>query len=184
MKTGQNQSEIAIALGVDKSTISQELGRNRGHRPEQANNLAKARCRKKIKSQISEKTWLLVEAQLCLDWSPEEISGWLVKNDRNRVSHEHIYQHVYADQKNGMFSSASSANVYFAHPYSAWERGTNENTNGLIQQYLPKHRDLSTLTAKEELMIMDRLNLRPRKCFNFSTSFDVFFGLHLVALTT
>jgi IS30 family transposase len=52
---------------------------------------------------------------------------------------------------------------YFAHPYASWERGTNENTNGLIRQYLPKSRDLSTLTAQEELFIMDRLNLRPRK---------------------
>ena len=66
----------------------------------------------------------------------------------------------------------------------SWERGTNENTNGLIRQYLPKERNLSTLSAKEELMIMDRLNLRPRKCLGFLTPFEVFFGLHLVALTS
>ena len=71
---------------------------------------------------------------------------------------------------------------YFAHPYASWERGTNENTNGLIRQYLPKDRDLSTLTAQEELFIMDRLNLRPRKCLAFLSPFEVFFQHQLVAL--
>jgi len=71
---------------------------------------------------------------------------------------------------------------YFAHPYASWERGTNENTNGLIRQYLPKDRDLSTLTAQEELFIMDRLNLRPRKCLAFLSPFEVFFQYQPVAL--
>ncbi len=73
---------------------------------------------------------------------------------------------------------------YFAHPYASWERGTNENTNGLIRQYLPKERDMTTVTAQEEIMIMDRLNLRPRKCLGFRTPFDVFFGHQSVALTS
>ena len=71
---------------------------------------------------------------------------------------------------------------YFAHPYASWERGTNENTNGLIRQYLPKDRDLSTLTTQEELFIMDRLNLRPRKCLAFLSPFEVFFQYQPVAL--
>jgi len=83
-----------------------------------------------------------------------------------------------------ILSMALSANVYFAHPYASWERGTNENTNGLIRQYLPKDRNLTTLTTQEELMIMDRLNLRPRKCLAFKTPFEVFFGYHSVALTS
>lgn len=74
--------------------------------------------------------------------------------------------------------------IFFAHPYSSWERGTNENTNGLIRQYLPKSRNLITVTAQEELMIMDRLNLRPRKCLDFNTPFEVFFGHKTVAFTT
>lgn len=74
--------------------------------------------------------------------------------------------------------------VYFAHPYSSWERGSNENTNGLIRQYFPKNRDLTTVTTQEELMVMDRLNLRPRKCLDFKTPYQVYFGHHSVALTT
>ena len=73
---------------------------------------------------------------------------------------------------------------YFAHPYASWERGTNENMNGLIRQYLPKDRNLTTVTTQEEIMIMDRLNLRPRKCLDFNTPFEVFFGLIPVALTS
>ena len=303
LKTGQNRSQIAIAIGVNKSTISRELARNegqRGYRPEQANELAKARRLEKIEPQILEETWQMVEDKLRLDWSPEQITGWLAKNNQKTVSHEHIYQHVYADQKAGgelykhlrcqkkrrrkrsgkydqrgiiperksiderpeiveqrqrlgdwegdlmigknhqgavltlverksrftlirkvegkqslpvaramieclnwvpaletitndngkefaghkLVSTSLSTHVYFAHPYSSWERGTNENTNGLIRQYLPKHRDLSTVTTNEELMIMDRINLRPRKCLAFRTPFEVFFQHHPVALTT
>lgn len=81
-------------------------------------------------------------------------------------------------------STALSAHVYFADPYASWERDSNENTNGLIRQYLPKDRNLTTLTTAEELMIMDRLNLHFRKCLAFRTPFEVFFGLHSVALTS
>ena len=83
-----------------------------------------------------------------------------------------------------MISKELSIDFYFAHPYASWERGTNENTNGLIRQYLPKERDLRTVTTEEEVMIMDRLNLRPRKCLDFRTPYEVFFGHQSVALTS
>jgi len=86
--------------------------------------------------------------------------------------------------KHMLISRHLNVDFFFAHPYSSWERGTNENTNGLIRQYLPKSRNLSMVTAQEETMIMDRLNLRPRKCLDFKTPFEVFFGHHSVALTT
>jgi len=65
---------------------------------------------------------------------------------------------------------------YFAHPYSAWERGTNENMNGLLRQYFPKHRDLTTITDHELHHVMRRLNSRPRKCLAFKTPLEVFFN--------
>ncbi len=64
--------------------------------------------------------------------------------------------------------------VYFAHPYSSWERGTNENTNGLLRQYLPKSRDFGTLTADELASYTWQLNHRPRKCLNYRTPAEVF----------
>jgi len=67
------------------------------------------------------------------------------------------------------------ANFYFAHPYSAWERGTNENTNGLVRQYFPKTTDFSRIAFSETKTAVDRLNHRPRKCLDFRSPFEVFF---------
>ena len=67
------------------------------------------------------------------------------------------------------------ADFYFAHPYSSWERGTNENTNGLIRQYFPKNRDFTTITQQEIDMAMDRLNNRPRKRLGYLSPNQVFF---------
>jgi len=80
---------------------------------------------------------------------------------------------------------ALNCDFYFAHPYSSWERGTNENTNGLIRQYFPKHRDFRTINDNEIIHAMKRLNNRPRKRLGFKTPNQVFFGeSYNVALTT
>jgi IS30 family transposase len=64
--------------------------------------------------------------------------------------------------------------VYFAHPYHAWERGTNENTNGLLRQYLPKGTDLRQVTNAQLQSPVRQLNHRPRKCLGFQTPLEVF----------
>lgn len=69
------------------------------------------------------------------------------------------------------------AGFYFAPPYSSWERGLNENTNGLIRQYFPKSRDFTTITDSDTQAVMDKLNNRPRKCLGFKTPNQVFFGI-------
>lgn len=68
-----------------------------------------------------------------------------------------------------------NADFYFAHPYASWERGTNENTNGLIRQYFPKNRDFTTITQQEINHAMKRLNNRPRKRLGFMTPAQIFF---------
>jgi len=74
--------------------------------------------------------------------------------------------------------------IYFARPYASWERGTNENTNGLIRQYLPKARRLDDLEEQELRRIQTALNHRPRKRLAFRTPHEVFFQEHSVAVTT
>jgi IS30 family transposase len=86
-----------------------------------------------------------------------------VDNGQEFASHESIAQRL-------------ELNVFFAEPYRAWQRGLNENTNGLIRQYVPKGSDVRTLTAKQIEHIRDRLNNRPRKSLGFLTPNEVFYG--------
>lgn len=75
-----------------------------------------------------------------------------------------------------VISKKLEADLYFAHPYSSFERGLNENTNGLIRQYFPKERDFTTITDEEIIRTIRKLNNRPRKCLGFKTPNQVFFG--------
>jgi IS30 family transposase len=65
---------------------------------------------------------------------------------------------------------------YFATPYHSWERGTNENTNGLIRQYLPKGTSMANLTQRQCRAIADKLNHRPRKRHGYKTPMEVLYG--------
>jgi IS30 family transposase len=302
LKSDHNQTEIAGIIGVHKSTISRELKRNRGqrgYRPKQAHQKAKER-RKPNRKRIHPHTWTWIEEKICEDWSPEQISLWLEKYKKAPVSHEWIYQYIYADKRAGgelhkhlrcqkkrrkrygandrrgkitnrvsidqrppvveersrlgdweadtvigkkssfalvtlverksrftllkkvnqrtaaatteaiieMLKPYSSktltitcdngrefaghqeiakeikTEVFFAHPYSSWERGTNENTNGLLRQYFPKGSDFSKITDDKVQFAEKRLNRRPRKCLNVRTPEMVFFKLSDVALET
>ena len=300
-KMGHSLSEIAEVLGVNKSSVSRELKRNsgkRGYRPQQAQALALER-RSKGHHRITSRTWATVARLLRQEWSPEQISGRLKKEQGLGISHEWIYQYVLQDQwaggelyrhlrcqkqrrkrygqyeRRGQLLNCTSieerpalvnrrqrlgdwevdtligkrhkqamvtlterksrftllgkvthrtaqevenqihkllqpvsnqvytltsdrgkefANhqhlaetlnlkFYFAHPYAAWERGTNENTNGLIRQYFPKKHDFQTISKNQIQQVMHKLNLRPRKTLRFKTPFEVFCHLS-VALTT
>lgn len=300
-KTGHSQSEIAEVIGVHKSSVSRELKRNRGqrgYRPQQAHELAAARKPKAV-SRITTETWKIVDNLLKQDWSPEQISGRLRKEQGVRISHEWIYQHILVDKQTGgdlykhlrcqkkrrkrygsydrrgklpncrsieerpayvntrkrlgdwevdtmvgkqqkhamltlterksrftllgkiprrtaqavrrqvcklllpvkdkvhtltsdhgkefaeheFIAQTLQLKFYFAHPYAAWERGTNENTNGLLRQYFPKTSDFKTISNKKIEQIISKLNFRPRKTLRFKTPFEVFYQTS-VALTT
>ena len=300
LKMGHKRTEISEVIGTHKSTVSRELGRNcglRGYRPKQAHH--KALCRRNhSRVRILPETWELIETKLRLDWSPEQISGWLSRHHAIQVSHEWIYQYILVDKQVGgdlyrhlrcqkkrrkrygsydrrgklpnrvsieerpaiveqrqrigdwevdtivgkghhqaivtlterksRFSLLSKVkqrtadqvrkalidmllpvsdhlhtltadngkefaehervahelqvDFFFAHPYAAWERGANENMNGLVRQYIPKKRNFASVTTVELIQIMKLLNHRPRKCLDFMSPFEVFFD-QSVALT-
>jgi len=300
-KAGQNQTQIALSLGCHKSTISRELRRNcgaKGYRPYQADELAYDRQCEAYQARISDETWKLVESHLRLDWSPEQISGWLKLVKKPSVSHECIYLYVYAEKRRGgnlhqhlrsqkkqrkrysgyirrgqipnrtsiekrpkivaqkkrfgdweadtiigarhkagilsvverkskltrlaklntktaaemkdaclallgplaakvhtitvdngkefcdheLIAAGLQARVYFAHPYASWERGLNENTNGLVRQYFPKKYEFARITDKDLQQVEDLLNNRPRKTLGYRTPNEVFFKQRSVAL--
>ncbi len=111
-KAGHSQKEIAEVLGRTPSTISRELRRNKGlkgYRPEQAHRLAQNRKKERDRTRIPKSTWARVEQLLREDWSPEQISGWLTREEGVSVSHERIYQHVYRGQATRWRSPSSSA---------------------------------------------------------------------------
>ena len=76
--------------------------------------------------------------------------------------------------EHALIDIALTAKSYFAEPYSSWQRGTNENTNGLTRQYLPKRCDLSEYSDADIQVIEDKLNRRPRKRLGFRTPQQVF----------
>ena len=78
-------------------------------------------------------------------------------------------------------SALADVPFYFPHPHAPWERGTNENTNGLIREYCPKSVDLDSFNAAFFIAFTNEINLRPRKCLGWKSPYEVFFHsmLHL-----
>lgn len=290
IKSGMSQRMVAKAIGVSQSTISRELARNtgeRGYRHKQAQGKAAQRRKEAVKpTRMIPAMIATIESRLRMEWSPEQISGWLLEKREQLISHESIYLHIWADKQAGgdlytylrrqgkkydkrrngkstrgqiknrvsiderpevvddksrigdweidtvigkahcgalvtivervtnftvsaqvnsksaadvtratiallrplkdvvhtitadngkefayheEISKALSADVYFANPYSSWERGLNENTNGLLRQYFPKETNLKEVTQKQVKRAVNRLNSRPRKGLDFKT---------------
>ncbi|MDA7652620.1 IS30 family transposase, partial [Akkermansiaceae bacterium] len=100
---------------------------------------------------------------------------------RNKVL-SHTYDNGKEFTMHELVTEIMEAQAYFAHPYHSWERGLNENTNGLIRQYFPKKTDFSTITQEHVKEVQDKLNRRPRKCLDFQTPNDIFFPTAPIAL--
>jgi IS30 family transposase len=71
-------------------------------------------------------------------------------------------------------ASELQCDTYFANPYHSWERGQNENANGLLRQYFPKKMELTDVTMIQVFKAVDKLNSRPRKCLGYKTPYEVF----------
>ena len=73
-----------------------------------------------------------------------------------------------------VISKKLGCNSYFAKPYHSWERGQNENANGLLRQYFPKSMKLDNIHHHQVIKAVDKLNSRPRKCLKFKTPYEAF----------
>ena len=292
-KSGFSARKIARALNVSPSTVSRELLKTKGsYSADRATgaSLIRSMSRYQTQSKIKGTLEALIREKLFLDWSPEQIAGWLKRETIHTVSFKVIYKYVEQDKANGgtltkhlrilrrqgkdrkqpkwrpfvegvqgrtflrerpkivekrtrlgdierdtVFgkrngvllltmvdrvsryvyiacvprkcsklihkatvralkyekiktitndngtefarhretSRALNAPIYFSRAYASWERGTNENTNGLIRQYLPRKRDMGFLTSKSVRELARKLNTRPRKCLGYRTPEEV-----------
>ena len=291
-QSGMSIRAIAQRLDRSPSSISREIARNRcndgGYRPSKAESRTRGRrSRSRRNSRFSADDWDLIEHLIGLQWSPDQVSGWLRLHDHLSISYETIYLYVWADKAAGgdlwrhmrqaskkrrkrygkrdsrgrlagkrhiserppevedrkefghweidtvkgdsqathsivtiverktgyllmgklerhcaadttercieligrhpgRFKTITSDNgsefhgykdveaatgveFYFANPHCSWERGTNENTNGLIRQYLPKRKSMADIAEMELLDYSTRLNRRPRKRLGYRT---------------
>ena len=103
-KAGLTQCAISDQICVNKSTVCRELKRNaglRGYRPKQAHRLACSRQAQIRRTRISDATWPGIEKMICEELSPEQITVHLKDIGEPSVSPEWIYQHIYADKRNG-----------------------------------------------------------------------------------
>jgi len=283
---------IAAAIGRAPSTVSRELRRNLRpsgrYNPDVAHSYCVARRRRSRRNtHFSAEDWGLVEQLIALDWSPEQVAGWLRRHRMLSISHETIYMRIWRDKARGgqlwrhlrqaakkrrkrcrshdsrgrlagkrhiserpsevetravvghweidtikgdsqavhsavtmveratgftvmgklarhtasectdrviemvarqggrvatitadngtefhshkAIEKATGAQFYFATPHHSWERGTNENTNGLIRQYLPKRTSMAHKSQQDLEAIAAKLNTRPRKRLGYRT---------------
>lgn len=77
------------------------------------------------------------------------------------------------------FEKNTNVKVYFAHPYSPWERPTNENTNGLIRDYFPKGTDFNLVTKKQLKEVENQLNERPRQTLEYESPLNTISHLYM-----
>jgi IS30 family transposase len=122
-------------------------------------------------AKVTHNTAELVAHALTTQLAPLTVKTITSDNGREFAQHQQI-------------AGSLGADFFFAHPYSSWERGLNENTNGLVRQYFPKKSDFAPITNAQLDHVMQRLNNRPRKTLLYKTPNEVYFKQPLVALTT
>jgi len=113
--------------------------------------------------QVKQKTAADVTAEIVRLLAPSKERVQTITYDNGREFSEHE-----------LVNEGLDCQSYFAKPYHSWERGLNENTNGLIRQYFPKGMDLREVSREDITSVMERLNHRPRKTLAFKTPHDIF----------
>ena len=196
---GHSTSFITAQLARSKSTIHREIQRNSNPTGDywfaKASDYASCRSRQAScrSSRINADSWnFAVEMLTTEQWSPDQISSDLRKSKRPPISYVAIYRRIYADKERGaklhtptydngkefawheMIDTILDTTGYFAHPYSSWECGLNENTNGLIRQYFPKKTNFDNVPESDIALVQDKLNRRPRKCLDRNTPNSIF----------
>jgi len=129
--------------------------------------LVERKTRFTVAMKAANKTAQAVTDAICENLKPyqDRVLTLTYDNGREFAYHEEIAREL-------------TAEGFFAHPYHSWERGLNENTNGLIRQYIPKRKDIDDLSDEEVTKIIEKINNRPRKCLGFKTPNQLFSGLH------
>lgn len=111
------------------------------------------------------------------DRDSETVANALIKRARHLP--KHLMRSLTWDRglemaKHQSFTIATDVQVYFCDPRSPWQRGSNENTNGLLRQYFPKGMDLTNVTQRQLDIVANKLNTRPRETLNWRTPAQVF----------
>src|SRR3989344_2162438 len=120
---------------------------------------------------------MLVPLKARDSWEVYKSFAKMVKKIPQELARSLTYDRGTEMRQHKLFTRDTNVKVYFAHPYSPWERGTNENTNGLIRQFFPKKTDFSKVTLKEIKRAQDLLNGRPRKVLGWKKPNEVFQNL-------
>lgn len=128
--------------------------------------LVERKTRFTVAIKAANKTAQAVTDAICENLKPyqDNVLTLTYDNGREFAYHEEIAREL-------------TAEGFFAHPYHSWERGLNENTNGLIRQYIPKGKDIDELSDEDVAKIIEKINKRPRKCLGFKTPNQLFIGL-------
>ena len=118
-----------------------------------------------VLAKVSNKTTDLVRRSIEIKLKPlcSRVKTLTVDNGKEFADHQAVDQ-------------ALGIQTFFADPYCSWQRGSNENFNGLLRQYIPRKRRMETVSEEELTMIENRLNHRPRKRLGFKTPHEVFYA--------
>ena len=183
---GLNFSQIAKLLHRHPSSISREWKRHLkegSYSPSHAQesyHMAKSHCGRKRMLEIDHNLSNTVK-HLFLDyqWSPEEIEGRLrIEYGKTVISYQTIYRAIYRGHfdDNSLSHGARSVIRKLRH------RGKTRHTNGLLREYFPKGSDLTLVDDQTIQLWENKLNNRPRKCLNWKTPYEVFYGesMHLI----